>query len=330
MAKQRNYTLDILRIIACINVILCHTAGSPIMAGYVTPGTLGYSICVFFTAITRWDIAIFVMLPGFFLIDPRKDLPIKVVLNKYIARVAGALIFWSLFYAVTLHKPIYPFGSQEDHFWYLGMVIGVYLSIPVLRQVALNAKLMRYFLIVWAGFIVYQFIGYFVPLPINVYTQIFVDFAGFALFAYYLRTVFANPTDPAKMRRISHVIYALGAIGLVVLLCVPVITQNDEHFVMNFTALNTFALVTAIFVFCIRHPLTLGPKMGNFISNMSQCTFGVYLVHVWILIQIFNRIHRFVPQTLPLILICVVVTFCVGMVISFFLRKIPFCRKYIV
>ena len=117
--KTRNYSLDLLRILACITVILCHTAGSPLIAHHVEPGTLWYNECLFMHSLTRWDIAIFVMLPGFFLLNPKKDVTISAILWKYVMRVLGALIFWSLFYGLTLRKSLYPLGTQEGHFWYL-------------------------------------------------------------------------------------------------------------------------------------------------------------------------------------------------------------------
>lgn len=328
--KTRNYSLDLLRILACITVILCHTAGSPLIAHHVEPGTLWYNECLFMHSLTRWDIAIFVMLPGFFLLNPKKDVTISAILGKYVMRVLGALIFWSLFYGLTLRKSLYPLGTQEGHFWYLEMIIWVYLSIPILRLVAVNQKLTRYFIYVWLFYQVYTFIGAFVTMPIKIQNMVFANFAGFALLAYHLKTVFVNPEDPKKTRRLSHVIYIFGIIGLVVSVASCLISQDEENIFMSFSSPNTIAISVAMFVFAICHPLNLPQRKGEIVENIARCTFGVYLTHIWVLIMIYNRLHRFIQEPIPLVLICVATAFVTGIVVTYFLRKIPFCRKYIV
>lgn len=330
MTSQRNHSLDILRILACLQVILCHTAGSPIIANFVSPGTSDYALCLGLTAVTRWDIGIFVMLTGFFMVDPQKELSIKKLLSKYVVRIIGALVFWSLFYALTLRKSIYPFGSQEGHFWYLGMVIGVYLSLPILRLIAQNKAILSYFIYAWMAFIVYDYLGNFIALPFSITTNIFVNFVGYALLGYYIRTIFYNADNAANTRRASHIIYLLGILGFIATVALTIISQDDESIFMGYTAPNVIVQAAALLVFGIRHPIHLGRRLGRWTEECSLCTFGIYLIHIWILIQIFNRIHRFIPQPLPLVAICLVVAFGASFAVSYLLRKIPFFRKYII
>ena len=326
---NRSYSFDILRLLACFTVVLCHTAGSPIIAGYVEPGAWDFNFCIILDAFTRWNIAAFVMLSGFFLIDPRKEMSLKSLFSKYILRVVGALIIWSGIYAATLHISIYPFGSQEGHFWYLPMIIGVYLSIPVLRLIALNKKITEYFLIVWFFFLLWQFIGNFVTMPCLTYATVFADFVGYALFAYYLKSTFSHPINETKAHKFAVVIYVLGLLGLATTIITGLITGGENHW-WDFTAPNNIATVTAAFVFAIRHPLNLTGKKAQFVETCAKCSFGVYLIHIWILIQIFRRLHRIIPQTVPLVLICWIASVVGGLVITYLLRKIPGLKRFMV
>ena len=108
------------------------------------------------------------------------------------------------------------------------------------------------------------------------------------------------------------------------------ISQDEENIFMSFSSPNTIAISVAMFVFAICHPLNLPQRKGEIVENIARCTFGVYLTHIWVLIMIYNRLHRFIQEPIPLVLICVATAFVTGIVVTYFLRKIPFCRKYIV
>jgi surface polysaccharide O-acyltransferase-like enzyme len=169
---------------------MIHTAGSPIHHNMVESGLLWYNECLVLDALSRWSVPIFVMLTGFFMINPQKDISIKSLLSKNILRIFVALCFWSLFYAFTLNKQMLPLGSQEGHFWYLGMVIGLYLSLPILRIIAQYRKVLQYFIVVCFFLMVYKFLGLFIELPIyNLDYSIFADYVGYCLLGYYLKDI---------------------------------------------------------------------------------------------------------------------------------------------
>lgn len=79
---QRNYTLDIMRIVACAAVVVCHSSGSLIAHGQVIPGTSWFNQCLGINAFTRWDVPFFVMLTGFFMLDPRRNVQVKTLFSK--------------------------------------------------------------------------------------------------------------------------------------------------------------------------------------------------------------------------------------------------------
>ena len=50
----RNLSIDLLRIIACLGVVMIHTAGSPICHGWLSPGESGYNVCLTLHALSRF------------------------------------------------------------------------------------------------------------------------------------------------------------------------------------------------------------------------------------------------------------------------------------
>lgn len=320
---ERNLSLDILRILACIAVIMIHTAGSPILHGFASPGTMDYNSCLILDALSRWSVPVFAMLTGFFMLNPQKELSIKKLFSKYILRLFTALVFWSAFYALTLHKSFYPLGSQEGHFWYVGMCIGLYLAMPIMRMIAANERLLSYFSWTWLAIKCYQFVGNFTALPIDLREVLFVDYVGYCLFAYYLKSI-------TQSKRVRTAIYATGIVGPLVTLIAALWTQDDETVFFTYTAPNVIVTAMALFTFFMHHPICMKESWTNAITTISQCTFGIYLVHLWVLIQIFFRLHRFIPNTLVLCLVCVPMAFGLSLVIAFVIKKIPFVNKYLI
>lgn len=324
---QRNLSLDILRILACLGVIAIHTSGSPIVHQMVDSGSVWYTECMVLNALARWAVPVFAMLTGFFMLDPQKEIPVKKLFSRYLVRIVISLVFWSFFYAFSLHKPYYPLGSQEGHFWYLEMLIGLYLSMPILRLVARNAVLLNYCCWVWIAFMCYVFLANFFVLPIKLGDILFPRFAGYCLVAYWIKTRFADKNVDKKT---VAIIYSLGIVGLFITILAGCRLQNPETAFYSYDAPNVMVTAIALFLFFVRHPLSQGCAGHGLIEECSKCTFGIYLMHLWVLIQIFFRMHRFISSPIPLTIICVGITFSVSFFITWLIRKIPYLNRLIV
>lgn len=321
--NDRNYSLDLLRIIACLAVIMIHTAGSPIFHKIVEPSTLWYSECLIMDALSSWSVPVFVMLTGFFMINPQKEISIKSLLSKNILRIFVALLFWSFFYALTLNKQALPLGTQEGHFWYLGMLIGIYLSVPILRIIAQYRKVLQYFIVVWFFLMVYKFLGMFIDLPIyNLDYSIFADYVGYCLLGYYLKEI--NYTFKLKM-----IIYSGGVVALVINVLYELLTQNIYSGFGDYTSPTVIITSVFIFVLSICNPIK-NKKIGNILMDISNCTFGIYLIHLYLLIHTFFRFYRFIEEPILLCLILVPLVFVVGYIITKIIKKIPLLGNYIV
>lgn len=303
--ETRNLSLDILRIIACLGVIMIHTSGSPIYHIMVEPGSLWYNECLALDALSRWSVPIFAMLTGYFMLDPNRELPIRTLFSKYILRLVVALIVWSIFYAMTLHAPYYPFGIQGGHFWYVGMCISLYLAMPIMRLITRHQTVLKYFCWVWLGMMLYRFAGNFIALPFDLHEHIFVDFVGYCLWAYYLKSMTLSD-------KVRYAIYAGGVVGLVVTIICAILAQNGDTAFFQYTSPNVIVTTFALFLLFSNLHIAAGEKLTKCITTISKCTFGIYMVHMWVLIQIFFRVHRFIPNPLPLCIICVFAAFAIG------------------
>lgn len=317
---SRNVTLDVLRILACVGVIVVHTAGAPIVHGWVKAGSNEYKMCVVMDAFVRWCVPIFVMLTGFFLLNPQKGLPLKKLYGKNILHIIISLVFWTLFYAVTLHWRWYPFGGQDSHFWYIGMCIGLYISMPVLRMIAANNKLLSYSCWLWLFIRCYYFVGRFVELPFIFTDFVYTDYVGYCLWGWYISQVELKSWH-------KRLVYMLGFTGLVANIVVPLVSS------VSITAYETPPVIctsVALFLFFIEHPINLSDRVNKVIFDLSKSTFGIYMVHIFVLTELHSRVYRFIQQPILLTVVIVGAAFVISYGIVWIIRRIPFVGKWVV
>ena len=316
---NRELTFDVLRILACFGVITIHTAGSFIYHGLVSLGSSDYVMCVIMGALVRWSVPIFVMLTGYFMLRPEKQLPLRKLYGWNVPHLVVAQVFWTCFYAVTLHWQWYPWGGQDSHFWYIGMCIGLYISMPALRMIAADAKLLSYSCWVWLLIRFYYFVGRFVTVPIVFTDFVFTDYVGYCLWGYYISQV--------NMKSLhKQIVYALGIVGVLTNIIVPLVSPVS---ITAYETPNVILTSIALFLFVIEHPLRFSSTVSKWIAQISRLTLGIYMVHMFVLVELFSRLYRFVQQPVLLTVLCVSLVFAGSAVMIWIIKKIPFVGKWV-
>ena len=147
--------LDLLKVISAFAVIIIHVL-SPVVAFYsenITSGELIiYKTIRYFCS---WTVPCFVMITGALLLNTNKEIGYKLLLRKYLLRIIYAIILFGFFYAwleiIFNEKTISLFqlpivfyniltNKLWDHMWYLYMLIGLYLILPILKGFIRNVR----------------------------------------------------------------------------------------------------------------------------------------------------------------------------------------------
>ena len=151
MKKKKNITIEILRIIACFFVIVCHTYGWGFDKKIFD---LTWFLSVAIYLISKTAVPIFFMISGALYL--KKDYSYKEMFRKIIFRILVPLILFSaLLYfkenrECSLTNLIKFFnkllaGKILEHYWFLYTLIGLYLAIPFIRKMILNLLLIPKF-----------------------------------------------------------------------------------------------------------------------------------------------------------------------------------------
>ncbi len=346
--SSREVWPDITRILATFAVIVLHTATVGFY-GRFAPNTSHFQVCNFYNSFTRFCVPVFVMLSGMFLLDPKHDYSLKKLYFKKILRLVCAFFIWSMFYLCVYKFQVRPLLSfygflrqlvrGQYHLWFIFMISGLYMVTPILRLIVKDEIVFTYSIIL--GFIFVFLYNPAVKIPkLETIIQLIGDRLGvncvvggyvtYFLLGYWLAT---HKFD--RKERIG--IYILGITTLVVSTIfngIFTLLQNTpREYVFNNLWANTFFVALAVFVFCqyTFKEKNFSPWMHKAISKTAELSFGIYLIHVFILdhLKWIGLPHFFIHPlfSVPIMsILTFVFSFCAVYVIS----KIPFLNKYVI
>lgn len=355
MKKERVAYFDHLRVFATLAVVVLHTAAQ--LWYSADPKGLDWNITNFYGSLVRWGVPVFLMISGALFLP--REIPTKTLYSKYIARMVSAFALWSVIYALglplvdkLLHPSYaYPFSSRLSaiiaghyHMWFIPMIIGIYMCIPLLRQLLRSETVTRYFLVLTFVFafaipqlvdMANDFIG---GKFANVVNMLYYSMdnlklgmlSGFAL--YFILGYLLSQRELSKRQR--RVIYALGVVGglstLVFSALASCRTGAACKAYYDELSVNVFVQAVAVFTW-FRHRDFSGEKWNRVMEKLSKYSFGVYLCHVFVLDSLQKvGIHTGRFAMLLSIPVIAVVTVIISCFISWVLNQIPVVKKWMV
>ncbi|MBD1395362.1 acyltransferase [Mucilaginibacter glaciei] len=285
-----------LRLIAMFAVVVLHTA-SPLLMNYkgVSPGE--WMVADVYNAITRFAVPVFVMITGALLLN--REYELSDFLKKRVGRLLIPFLFWSLVYIVYqwYEEIIYFNGDAWEniklvlhqlktgtsyHLWYVYLLFGLYLIIPILSKFVRNAteKELLYFLAVWFITVV---IGkpYLTRFATAIDLSYFSGYIGYLVLGYYLAY------KDFKLPFLAFPALILFAAMVVLIACGTYYLQVKDYGLSTFfyEPIGPFVVILASGAFLAAKNLTvkLSEKTNIVIQNASKCTLGIYFSHALIL-----------------------------------------------
>ena len=345
--RRRVIYFDILRIVAIFFVVFVHLAAQH-WADVDVSSRAWFAFNLYCTT-GKWSVPIFVMISGALFLG--RDVSISAILKKNVARIATVFLFWSgcyaLVYLVFRHAPLSVVLSQfitgHYHLWFLYMIVGLYLLIPLLRPIVQNETLTRYFLLLAFVFtfllpqlaLFTSFVSYEVSAIIHTVIMYSYCFFPLGFTAYFIGGYYLSRRDFSRREEIT--LYCIGAAGLLVSVFAPVALSRAQgapsDIFYTYNSLNVLCTSVPIFVFAKQH-LNF-PRMGEqayaLLRKMSKYSFGVYLVHPMVieLLQHFG-IDTFSCNAFFSVPLLAVFVFAVSTAISALLNAIPVIKDHFV
>ena len=327
LSNQKNQHivwLDVVRFIAMFTVVCCHCTDPfnfyPGTAPNIGEIKLWGAI---YGSVLRPCVPLFVMITGALLLPVRGDA--STFYKKRIPRVFYPFLIWSVLYnlfpwitgLLGLNPQIildfFPYAGEEVmqqsfsvsleyilmipfnfsilavHMWYIYLLIGLYLYLPVfsawVEKASERAKLM--FLLAWGVTLLlpyyYQFVSNYLwgTCSWNSFGMLyaFAGFNGYLLLGHYLKNLeWSLKKTLAIGIPMFAVGYAVTFLGFRHITALPEYT--DEMLELSFTYCSLNVVMMTIPVFMLAKKVKVNSeRMKKALANLTVCGFGIYMIH---------------------------------------------------
>ena len=283
---KRVLYLDIIRLLACVMIIAMH-------APIPNTGLSSYVLSID-SLLTAPGIGLFIMVSGALLLPV--NMPTEQFLKKRFTKIVFPTVFWTAFYflvtiytdRVNLSEGLYsllsiPFGPQFNGvLWFMYMLAGLYLLAPILsawlRQASRSE--VRFYLFLWSITLCYPVIRNYIGVNES-HTGIlyyFGGYAGYFLLGYYLKT-YVDRMSIGKC-------FLLMALPISIAVVIKM-KQLSIDFYDLFWYLSILVVMMAVawFMWMKRLDIPYNGKsvLHRYLVLVSNCCFGIYLVHIFIM-----------------------------------------------
>lgn len=332
------YWCNNLRALAIIGVIVIHVTMN--LVAFDT-NNIYWNIGNLMNGLSRFSVPLFVLITGSFLLSANKEIHTKSFLQKRMIRVLIPFIFWNFLYSVYQLKLYYGVGHPFElpvflnmvkdhwfngaalHLWYIYILIGLYLFIPILNKWVQKASVkdFLYFILLWGISL------FFFDKNSNLYYTVssFAGFIGYLVLGYFLYI-----KDISVQKYILPICIYLFLLGLsITVLGTFYLRASNGYFtpvLYEFLAPNVVLMTVSIFVFA-KHWAFFNQDF-KILRIISQYSFGIYLIHIFIL-WFLERLGISYSFINPYIGIFITTALClsVSLFILWIMAKVPVLRQ---
>ena len=322
--NQHIVWLDVVRFIAMFTVVCCHCTDPfnfyPGTAPNIGEIKLWGAI---YGSVLRPCVPLFVMITGALLLPVRGDA--STFYKKRIPRVFYPFLIWSVLYnlfpwitgLLGLNPQIildfFPYAGEDVmqqsfsvsleyilmipfnfsilavHMWYIYLLIGLYLYLPVfsawVEKASERAKLM--FLLAWGITLLlpyyYQFVSNYLwgTCSWNSFGMLyaFAGFNGYLLLGHYLKNLeWSLKKTLAIGIPMFAVGYAVTFLGFRHITALPEYTDEMLELFFTYCSLNVVMMTIPVFMLAKKVKVN-SERMKKALANLTVCGFGIYMIH---------------------------------------------------
>lgn len=344
--ENRVYYLDVLRFIACIAVVMIHTTSEYVLKDF---GSADFWIGNILNSISRFGVPIFVMISGCLMLDKRYNCTNQKLI-KHIRKMIVFFIFWSAIYVIfyqiivpllikheqiNIVKIFLTFVKGHFHLWFIYMIIGLYLILPLLRLWVKdeNKKYIEYFIILAIVF------SFFLPQLVSVasnYTSVFknindiidkVDLKYVGGYTTYFILGWYINNYGIKHKKM---LYILGTISLAItIISTFILSITTGKAIQMYGNFNINVLLYSLMIFSLIKDVFYNKNGSNkMVSTISKYSLGIYAMHP-LIIDVINKLLIKIDINMALINVPIVyiLTLIISVSVSFLMSKIPILKN---
>jgi len=348
--KKRYFGIDLIRVVACFLVMQTHAGeiyyidddGGLIRNDKnIWPGILN--------SLARVCVPLFIMISGYLLFPMKTDY--STFLKKRFTRVSFPFIAFCIFYDIyyyikgnidikTMFKNIpkifINYGTELGHLWFMYMIMGVYLLIPIFSPWIQSAKKEHFYFyfIIWliSSFSCYIHLAF----PEiwgecywnhNTVVQGFIGDFGYAVLGAFIKLHLKDK----NLYLLGCILYLIGS-GFTMFGFLykrgEATTCEEIEVTWKFDSINVIIATFGVFLL-LRKIECKNEKVIKIFNDIALKSYGMYLIHIFFL-QFFKYVFD-APNQFPLwcIFVIAILTFITSYLVIKALSYIPY-SQYII
>ena len=328
--QQRLVWCDVVRLIAFILLFGCHAA-DPFNAAATYGASLGEIDPQLTVWGARWGAFVRPCVPLFVMLTGVLTLPVKMPMEQFykrrIPRVLFPFLIWSVIYYLTpwltgllgMDKSVvhalfcwaesdsqaladglahvaripYTFSFIACHMWYIYMLIGLYLYIPIFSAWVERAtkRQKEIVLALWGLSTLLPYFNEFVSryafgtCEWNAFGlfHYFAGFSGYLLMGHYIQHHVKWNLRTTLL--VSIPLFVAGFVitysGFNYIMSLPSPTPEQVELFWTYNTPNVAMMSIALFLLASRVRIAEGSRVASLLANLTSCGFGMYMVHYY-------------------------------------------------
>ena len=345
--KPRKLHYDILRVLAAFSVVMLHSAAQ--FWYELDIRSTEWIIANSYDALFRFGVPVFVMISGAIFLDQTYEVDVKRLYKHNILKLVVFYVMWSVMYRLFdirnwdlkeagIKAVLREFLMGRYHLWFIPMIAGIYVLIPVLKTWIENAKKknIEYFLVL---FFVFQIVSetiraltvsdeiHYILDLFNV--EMVCSYIGYFVLGYYLAHIGMGP----KLKKILYIMVLPSAVANIVLGFLLAFRANEPvGLIYDCYGVFTFIIAVALFIFVCDKGKNSGVNLkGEKVwKELSADMMGVYVMHVGIM-EFTKEIglHSMMVSNVIGIPLYAIACFTVCALVAAVIRRIPFVGRFL-
>ena len=356
--SKRIFYLDALRTLAIISVIIFHVflvTRRGIRGDFAAIPSLNWFICDITGVGFRIGVDLFLLLTGALLLGRNYD-SIKSFLYKRVPRVTIPMLFWGFVISVVMFiiasfipgfhnvnsitlvsfltfliKAYFAKAATFGPYWYFWMIMGIYLLLPIFNRWVLNCdiKEVEYVLVLWliTCLFTYTFLEDF---PIDLSN--IAGPMGMVIMGYYLK----NTERKLLNNPYFAIVMIVASLAVAVACSYMLSSPTHMRFFKDYAIFTVFEVIGIFLLFKNFDKLNINLKIfknennifHRAVSSIARYSYGIYLIHQFLLIAIISPALRVLPYKIQAVSIVVVVLF-ISWLIMAVCDRIPYLNNLI-
>ena len=351
--KKRIENLDLIRAVAILLVILCHSIEAIYSMGLIEWESLSIKSQFFrmtFFTLSRIGVPLFLFLSGCLLLNRNYENE-KDVKNFYLKNFLNLFIcveIWNILYTIfLLIFPVRSWSIKEGveslfflkqvnlpNMWYMPMILGLYLFIPVLATVVKKFNFKYILLLMIPSIFIFFVLPYINKLTdiiygIKINSILNLSFSG-GIYGIYLILGFLIYNQKI-LKKISNKILILLLFVSFITTCIYqiILFKIKVNYNLWYDFVGILACSIVLFELLSRIKLNLTNKTKALITLISRISLAIFFIHI-IIIKVLTYYFNFyiINKPLTVLLLCSI-TFILSCIIILIFQKCPFIKKRI-